>query len=125
MVEALAALVGAQLLGEVLRQAFHLPLPGPVIGLFLLVTILSARGRTVDLKTSQLPNVANAMITNMGVLFVPAGVGIITESHLLREYWLPITAGLILSTVLGLLVTALMMHYTLRKRISATVPEAP
>jgi putative effector of murein hydrolase LrgA (UPF0299 family) len=52
----------------------------------------------------------------MGLLFVPAGVGIIAEAGLLREQWLPIVAGLIGSTILSLAVTGLVMHWTTRPR---------
>jgi len=52
----------------------------------------------------------------MGLLFVPAGVGIIATASLLRQEWLPIVAGLIGSTVLSLAVTGLVMHWTSRSR---------
>jgi putative effector of murein hydrolase LrgA (UPF0299 family) len=43
-------------------------------------------------------------------------VGIIAQADLLRAQWLPITVALAGSTVLGLLVTALVMRWTLRPR---------
>ena len=52
----------------------------------------------------------------MGLLFVPAGVGIVAEAGLVRKEWLPIAAGLIGSTVLSLAVTGLVMHWTTRRR---------
>src|SRR3546814_15582466 len=106
MINALAALIGAQLLGELLRQLLHLPLPGPVIGMFLLVAALLLRGQETQLRRSELTSIADALIGNMGLLFVPAGVGIITASHLLRAYCPPILIGPIVSTFLALLVTA-------------------
>jgi holin-like protein len=50
----------------------------------------------------------------MGLLFVPAGVGVIVEFGVLRQNWLPILAGLLLSTILGLIVTGLVMHHVSR-----------
>ena len=50
----------------------------------------------------------------MGLLFVPAGVGIIAELGVLRREWLAILAGLLVSTVLGLAVTGLVMHHVSR-----------
>ena len=41
---AFAILIGLQLGGEVLRQTLHLPLPGPLIDMFLLTVVLVARG---------------------------------------------------------------------------------
>jgi holin-like protein len=107
-------LVGCELIGEVLRRALHLPLPGPVIGMFLLAVALIVGGDDeavgVTDKYSQLSRTANALIANMGLLFVPAGVGVIAEFGVLRQNWLPILVGLVVSTVLGLVVTGLVMH---------------
>jgi holin-like protein len=107
-------LVGCQLVGEVLRRALHLPLPGPVIGMLLLATVLAIAGNDPIEETSQLAQTANALIANMGLLFVPAGVGVIVEFGVLRQNWLPILAGLLLSTILGLIVTGLVMHHVSR-----------
>jgi holin-like protein len=43
MPSAFAILVGLQLVGEVLRQMLHLPLPGPLIGMVLLSPQLAHR----------------------------------------------------------------------------------
>ncbi|WP_322008734.1 CidA/LrgA family protein [Paraburkholderia sp. J12] len=116
---ALTLLVGAQLAGEVLRRVLHLPLPGPVIGMFVLAVALVAasrrRGADSVASPSTLDNTASTLISNMGLLFVPAGVGIISELNLLRQEWLPIVAGLVVSTVLGLVVTGVVMHRVTRR----------
>jgi holin-like protein len=111
-------LVGCELIGEVLRRALHLPLPGPVIGMFLLAVALIVGGDDeavgVSDKYPQLSRTANALIANMGLLFVPAGVGVVAEFGVLRQNWLPILVGLLVSTVLGLVVTGLVMHRVCR-----------
>jgi holin-like protein len=113
MPAALFILIGCQLIGEVLRAAFHLPIPGPVIGMFLLTAALASRDRGKaddDGAPSPLQRASDALITHMGLLFVPAGVGVIAEAALLRSQWVPIVAGLIGSTVLGLVATGFVMH---------------
>ncbi|HEX3992166.1 MAG TPA: CidA/LrgA family protein [Acetobacteraceae bacterium] len=114
MPTAFLILVGCELIGEVLRRVFHLPLPGPVIGMSLLALALTVGGDGqapgVTDQYSHLTRTANALITNMGLLFVPAGVGVIAEFGVLRQNWLPILVGLLASTVLGLVVTGLVMH---------------
>jgi holin-like protein len=115
MPTAILILIGCQLIGEVLRRALHLPLPGPVIGMFLLALVLLVRGdNTVAVESSQLGRTANALIANMGLLFVPAGVGVIAELGVLRQNWFPILAGLLVSTVLSLVVTGFAMHRVCR-----------
>jgi holin-like protein len=127
---AFAILVALQVVGEVLRQTLHLPLPGPLIGMVLLTVVLVACGSAGDAAERAVPpallTVANGLIVNMGLLFVPAGVGIITEVRVLRREWLAILVGLVVSTVLGLAVTGLVMHHV--SRVAGTgrraVPEA-
>ncbi len=112
MLTALLSLVGCQLLGELVREAFHLPLPGPVIGMFVLAAALGLRGRRARKAgiPESLDTIAETLIAYMGLLFVPAGVGIIAQVGLLEEEWLPITIGVLGSTILGVAVTGLVMH---------------
>jgi holin-like protein len=119
MVTALAGLIGCQLMGEVAREALHLPIPGPVIGMFLLAAVLVVVNRKRSPERMAVPpalgQAAAALIGHMGLLFVPAGVGIIAEGGLLRQQWLPIIAALIGSTLLGLAVTGLVMFHVTRR----------
>lgn len=122
MVEAFCTLLGFELLGELIRDALHLPLPGPVAGMLLLTIWLAWRGRALqpfgEAAATPLDQTAGALLEHMGLLFVPAGVGVIAEAGLLRQEWLPIMAGIIGSTVLSLMVTGLVMHHFLRQPVS-------
>jgi holin-like protein len=127
---ALAILFGFQLLGEVLRRTLHLALPGPLIGMFLLAVALVVRGHlqesAAEAPPTPLVQTANGLIAYMGLLFVPAGVGIVAETGVLQQQWLPILAGLLVSTVLGLIVTGLVMHHVSRATETRrrTLPDA-
>jgi holin-like protein len=120
---AFAVLVGFQLLGEVLRRTLHLPLPAPLVGMFLLTLVLAARGKTkADADSAQpsaLHQVAHGLIANMGLLFVPAGAGVVTELGVLRHAWIAVLAGLVVSTALSLAVTGLLMHRMSRGSVPA------
>jgi holin-like protein len=118
MIGALALLLGCQLAGEALRRAAHLPVPGPVVGMLLLAALLLARPQSHPKvepmqPLSDLDRVSGTLISHMGLLFVPAGVGVIAQLPLLRGQWAPVIVGLLGSTLIGLLVTALMMQRTL------------
>lgn len=96
------------------RQIFHLTLPGPVIGLALLAVIFLAVERLhawshAHLSVHVVP-VGRLLVSHMGLLFVPAGVGIIAEGDALRHAWLPIMAALVGSTLAGLVATGWLMH---------------
>jgi holin-like protein len=112
MIEWIAVLAACQLAGEALAKAVHLPLPGPVCGMALLFCGLVLYGRVPD----GLGKVADALLLNLSLLFVPAGVGIMLHFKLLAGEWLPLTAGLLVSTLLTIAVTASLMAYLSRKR---------
>ena len=114
MLPAILTLMGCQLFGQTMHDAFGLPVPGPVIGMFLLAAILVMRGRRAIPMPPALGTTADMLVSHMGLLFVPAGVGIIAEAGLLRQQWLPIVAAVVGSTVLSLAVTGLVMHAGLR-----------
>jgi holin-like protein len=118
MTAAILLLIACELVGEIAREALTLPIPGPVIGMFLLAAVLSVRKDRPERPAipAALGTTAETLISHMGLLFVPAGVGIITEVGVLRAEWLPIVAGLIGSTVLSLVVTGLVMHWTTSPR---------
>jgi holin-like protein len=123
---AILILIGCQLLGELVREAFTLPIPGPVIGMLLLAAGLGVRAKVADGSVAPMPlrSAAETLIANMGLLFVPAGVGIVAEFGLLRKEWLPIVAAVIGSTILSIAVTGLLMHWMMRatqQRSSGTV----
>jgi holin-like protein len=118
MIVAFLLLISCELAGEVVREAFNLPIPGSVIGMLFLAVVLAFRKDKPDAPAipAALGETAETLIRHMGLLFVPAGVGVIAEAGLLREEWLPIVAGLIGSTILSLAVTGLVMHWTTRPR---------
>jgi len=106
MLAALTVLLVYQLVGEVLVQLLHLPVPGPVIGMLLLFVTLLLRGEAPE----SLRNTANGLLGHLSLLFVPAGVGVMLHFHRLATEWLPIVVALVASTVITIGVTALVMR---------------
>jgi putative effector of murein hydrolase LrgA (UPF0299 family) len=110
MLRALAILLTCQLAGEAITRSLELPLPGPVLGLLILAAILFTveRWRLVAPSTideTSLGKVSTGLIATFGILFVPAGVGVIKELGLLSQYGVALAAALLVSTVLTLVVT--------------------
>jgi holin-like protein len=112
MLRALAILLSFQLVGEILVRALALPVPGPVLGMLLLVLLLLWRGSVpTELRTT-----AQTLLSHLSLLFVPAGVGVMTHSAMLQREWLPLVLTLLGSTLIALLVTAATLHLLLRGR---------
>ncbi|MBO9337913.1 MAG: CidA/LrgA family protein [Chloroflexus sp.] len=105
MIDALLGILLCQLIGEVVSRGLSLPIPGPVVGMLLLFTILRWRGRIPD----QLRTTAQTILDHLPLLFVPAGVGVIVHLPLLNREGLPLLATIVVSTMITLLVTGFTM----------------
>ena len=75
MVAGFAWLLVFQLAGEVLVRSLQLPVPGPVVGMLLLLLVLIWRGEPGE----NLRSAGQGLLANLSLLFVPAGVGIMVH----------------------------------------------
>src|SRR6202171_4146707 len=110
MIASLSLIVLCQLAGEVFVRVLILPVPGPVIGLWLLLLLLLARDRFAVLARGPLQgdgveSASRVLLANLSLLFVPAGVGVVQKLDLIAEHGVAIAAVLAISVVLTLLVT--------------------
>ncbi|MXN63797.1 CidA/LrgA family protein [Stappia sp. GBMRC 2046] len=106
MLGALTLIFACQLAGELLVAVTGLPVPGPVIGMVLLLGGLIVRGGIPE----PLAAVGGALLSNLALLFVPAGVGVMLHVALIGREALPITVALLVSTAATIAVTALVMN---------------
>jgi len=102
VVEALTALLVCQLIGELAARTLQFPVPGPVVGLALLFVFLRLRGSVSD----SLRQTAAMLHGHMSLLFVPAGVGVMLYYPQLAREWLVILVSVVVSTLIGIGVTA-------------------
>jgi len=110
MLKALTLLLLFQLAGEVLARLFGLPVPGPVIGMGLLLLAVSLRGGPDE----ELRGTAGTLLQHLSLLFVPAGTGVLLHVHRLADEWLPLAVALVLSTAIGIAVTALVLKWLVK-----------
>lgn len=103
MILHLAVLLLFQLLGEVLTRAFGLILPGPVLGLVLLLAFFMIFPRAADAIRPS----AQGLLSHLSLLFVPAGVGVVGHLDKLGSDGLGLLVALVVSTVTALAVGAL------------------
>ncbi len=94
-----------QSVGELLSRGLHLPFPGPVIGMLLMV--LALRWRVVRAPVAA---TAGFLLSHLSLLFVPVGVGVMTHLGLLGQFGLRMLVVIVLSTWIGLGVTALVVR---------------
>ncbi|MBD1600706.1 CidA/LrgA family protein [Pseudomonas typographi] len=110
MIFSLATLLILQCVGEGVTRAFNLPIPGPIMGMMLLLLISLFRPALAD----PVELTATALLRNMSIFFVPAGVGIVESFDKLQGGLVAIFAAISLSTALAIGVTALVARALLR-----------
>ncbi len=108
----LAILLAFQLAGEALAPHLPLAMPGSVTGMVLLAVALFAGWVRID----RVRGAADALLSRLGLFFVPAGVGVMAHGRLLRQEWMPIVVAMAVSTVAVLVVTGWTERWLARKR---------
>ena len=103
-IRGLALLLLLQAAGEAIAHALALPIPGPVVGLVLLLGCLPMSWVRAPVAAA-----AEVLLGNLSLLFVPVGVGVITHLDLVSTYGVPLLVVIVVSTWLGMATTALVM----------------
>ena len=92
-------LLACQAVGEAIHYATALPVPGTILGIGLLVTLLACGG------PKQSPAVlpaADALLPYLSLMFVPPGVVAVLRMRAMPEAWLPIAVAIVVSSALAL-----------------------
>lgn len=108
----LLILLGCQWLGELLKAVTGAPLPGPVIGMLLLLTFLIARGDV----PAWLGETSQSIIRILSLLFLPPAVGLFFLGPHFASQWPAVIGAVIVGTLITLVVTAALMNSLLRRR---------
>ena len=106
----LALLLLLQAAGEGVVHAFALPIPGPVVGLLLLLVALRLPWTREPVAAA-----AGLLLAHLSLLFVPVGVGVITHLALVTQHGLQLLAVIVLSTWIGMAVAAIVLRSLLRE----------
>jgi len=99
MLPTLGLLLTCQLIGEVAARGLGLAVPGPVLGLALLLVLLILR----PAFSETLRPTVGVILANLSLMFVPAGVGVIGNLDVLSKDWFALLIILTVSTVLAML----------------------
>jgi putative effector of murein hydrolase LrgA (UPF0299 family) len=107
----MAWLLVFQSAGEVLSRGLSLPLPGPVLGMMLMLV-----GLRFSVVREPVAECATFLLGHLSLLFVPVGVGVMTHLALLSQFGGRMLVIIALSTWIGLAVTALVLYWPDRKQ---------
>ena len=107
VIRGLIILLGFQGAGEIFTRLLALPIPGPVIGLVLLLGFLIRRGR-VD---APIDTVASMLTKHLGLLFVPAAVGVVLFWPQLQIHFWAVSVALVVSVIATVAVSAAVLRF--------------
>ena len=110
-----------QLLGEFFKKFFEMRIPGPVIGLILLLVTLIflkkfKKTALINLKADVI-NTSNYILSYLSLLFVPIGVGVVMHLSYLENNLFRVLIIVFISTILTIAGTAFLMEKVNRKLI--------
>ena len=105
-----------QLLGEAIQKFFEINIPGPVIGLILLLLsfIFFSKKFTQSKKIiKEISTISHQIINYLSLLFVPIGVGVVMHINYLGDNLFTIFSIIIIGTLATLVFTAIVMEKTI------------
>jgi len=124
MIQGLAVLLVFQSLGEVVSRLIHGAVPGPVVGLLLLLAFLVARKQIAP----SIGTAADGLLAHLSIFFIPAAVGVMLYAPTLARSGAAWGLAILCSTVAAIATTALVLR-ALSRREPPTVrgepPSAP
>ena len=113
MLKSLFIIFFFQLLGEAIQKIFEINIPGPVIGLILLLLsfIFFFKRLTQSKKMiKEISVTSNKIINYLSLLFVPIGVGVVMHINYLGDNLFKIFSIITIGTLATLVFTAFVME---------------
>lgn len=111
-----AVILAVTFAGEGLHYALPLPVPASIYGLVLMLVLLM----TGLVKIGQVKETAEFLIEIMPMMFIPAGVGLMTAWGQLKPVLLPVLVMTVVSTFLVMGVTGWVSQKVMRIRSRET-----
>ncbi|WP_022758224.1 CidA/LrgA family protein [Butyrivibrio fibrisolvens] len=104
-------ILAISLLGEVLKELLPLPIPASIYGMVFLFILLL----TGVIKLDQVKDAGKFLIEIMPVMFIPAGVGLMSSWNVLKPVLVPVSIITIITifTVMG--ATGIVSQIVIRK----------
>lgn len=125
MIVSLTIILLCQLVGEVIARGFGWPVPGPVLGMLMLLAVLSLRdriGTRVPGLGRAIDSTGKGLLAHLSLLFIPASVGVVQRLDVLAAHGAGLVVALVVSTFLTLVVTV--VAFVVVSRLSGSTMEA-
>ncbi len=99
-------ILGIYLLGELLSESLHLPIPGNILGMVILFILLC----TKVVKVDNISTVTIFLLDHLSFFFIPAGVGLMTSIGIIKSTWWQLLIVCLSTTVIIIGVTGIIVQ---------------
>lgn len=96
--------------GDFISKGLHLPLPGNILGMLILLLLLC----TKIVKVEHVDNVSTFLLDHLAFLFIPAGVGVLNAMNVLKGNITNLLIIVITSTMLIMAVTGITVELVMK-----------
>lgn len=95
--------------GEALSECLHLPIPGNILGMLILLFLLC----TKIVKVEMIDRVSTFLLDHLAFFFIPAGVGIVTAFNVLRGNTIKLLIIAVVSTFIIMSVSGVVVQFVI------------
>ncbi|RTZ48279.1 CidA/LrgA family protein [Candidimonas sp. SYP-B2681] len=111
MLTAITILFFMQIVGELIARVTGLPLPGPLIGMLLLLLALIVHGRVpIGMRDT-----CHHSLKHLMLLFIPLVAGIMMYFDRLAHEWIPFLVACMGGVALTMVITAVTFRWVLNR----------
>ena len=113
-------IIGIYFLGEIISKTVLGFIPGNILGMLILLLLLC----TTVIKVEAIENVTKFLLDHLGFFFIPASVGLITATSILKGNVMKILFVSVISTFIVMGLTAVTVQALINKRKKSSKEEA-
>ena len=116
----LGIILGIWAVGELISSLLSniIAMPGTIIGMIILFLLLQFK----IMKEETIKDVADFLLGNMAIFFVPAGVSLINSLGLITDNMLVLLLSGTIATIIIMLITGIIVEFMInRKNISSNI----
>ena len=103
-------ILGIYLIGELISKGFSLPLPGNILGMIILLTLLC----TNVIKIEKVENISTFFLDHLAFFFIPAGVGLISSFDSIKDSLVYILLLCLITTAIVIVSTGTVVQYIMK-----------
>lgn len=110
----LGIILGIFAMGEIISSLFSsvIKIPGAIMGMILLFLLLQFK----VIKEEKIKDVADFLLNNMAIFFVPAGVSLINSLGLIGDNILVLVLTSTIATIIVMLATGMTVEFMINKK---------